>query len=93
MAFRQTGQWRSQLLPEGLSDEFFFQNTEAMLLASRVRDEEVRLLAAQLRDHAATVSIAADQRISDSRTLEAANVQNALVERIGQLIRELDDAI
>ena len=63
-----------------------------MLLASRVRDDETRTLAGRLRDRAAVVSLSVDGAEAETRMMAAADIQGALIERIGQLVREMDEA-
>lgn len=92
MAFRTTGKWQRQQFPDDLSDDHLRQITETMLLASRVRDDETRTLAGRLRDRAAVVSLSVDGAEAETRMMAAADIQGALIERIGQLVREMDEA-
>ena len=92
VAFRTTGQWQRQRFPDDLSDDQLRQMTEAMLLASRVRDDETRTLAERLRDRAAVVGMSSNEGEAEGRMMAAADIQGALIDRIGQLVRELDEA-
>jgi hypothetical protein len=91
VAFRTTGQWQRQQFPDDLSDDQLRQKTEAMLLASRVRDDETRTLAERLRERAAVVGMSSNEGEAQSRMMAAADIQSALVDRIGQLLREMDE--
>lgn len=90
LAHRTSGQWQRQQLPDDLSDEHLRWTTETMLLASRVRDDEVRSLADQLRDQAARIGLSSSELEAERRLGEAAIVHAALIARIGLLIREID---
>jgi hypothetical protein len=90
VAFRKTGQWQRQQFLNDLSDEHLRQTTETMLLASRVRDDEARALADRLRERTSVVSMSSDESQAENRMMAAADIQQALIQRIGQLVRELD---
>jgi len=92
VAFRKTGKWQRQQFPDDLSDDNLRHMTETMLLASRARDDEVRTLSERLRDRTAVVGMSRDENEADSRMMAAADIQGALIARIGQLVREMDQA-
>lgn len=92
VAYRTTGQWQRQQFPDDLSDDNLLYTTETMLLASRARDDEVRKLADQLRERTTAVGMSPSEREADGRMMTAAEIQGALVNRIGQLVREMDEA-
>jgi hypothetical protein len=92
VAHRTTGKWQRQQLENKLSDDLLRLNTETMLLASRVRDDEVRTLADRLRTQAVIVGSSCDEGEAESRMMAASDAQNALIQRIGQIVRELDEA-
>lgn len=90
MAYRTTGIWQKQQLPEGLSDDHLRLTTEVMLLASRIRDDRARALTECLRKLAAEVGLSSDEHEAQRRMQAAAEVQNSLLEKVGELVRELD---
>jgi len=92
MAFQTTGEWQRQLLPDGLSDDHLHLSTEVTLLASRIRNDEVRDLVVQLRNHTFSVVISKNQGEAEAHMTDAANIQGSLIETIGRLLRELDQA-
>jgi len=92
IAFRTTGQWQRQQFPDDLSDSGLLHMTETMLLASRVFDEEVRKLADQLRERVTSVGMSPDQGEADIQMVSAGDIQRKLINRIGQLVREMDEA-
>lgn len=90
VAYRASGIWQKQQLPEGLSDDHLRLMTETMLLASRVRDDQVRALAERLRKLVAEVGTSSDEQEAQRRMMAAAEVQSSLLEKVGELVRELD---
>lgn len=90
LAYRMTGKWQKQQLPDGLSQDHLRLNTEAMLLGSRVRDDEVRGLVDQLRSRVVGVSMSSSESEAERHMLAAGETQGALIQRIGQLVRGLD---
>lgn len=91
MAHRTGSQWQKQQLPNNLSDEHLQWNTETLLLASRVRDDEVRGLADQLRSQCTVVGFSSSEAEAEGRMAAAAVTQDALIQRIGFLVREIDE--
>jgi hypothetical protein len=91
VAHRAGGEWQRQPLPGSLSDDHLHWTTETMLLASRVRDDEVRILSDQLRCQSAKVGLSRNEPEAERQMSEAAITQTALVERIGFLLREIDE--
>jgi hypothetical protein len=62
-----------------------------MLFTSRIRDDKVRDLADRLRIYVHEIASSPDEATADGRLLVAGNTQQTLIQRIGQLVRELDD--
>jgi hypothetical protein len=93
LAYRTTGRWQKQQLPELLSDQHLKFVTETMLLASRIRDERVRELADQLRAKTVQALISSDEATANNRLEVASQAQTDLILRIGELVRELDGEI
>ena len=92
VAHRATGKWQRQQLPDDLSNDHLRLNTQTMLLASRVRDDEVRRLADGLRTQTAVVGLSSDEREAEGRMMAAADTQSALIQRISEIVRGLDEA-
>lgn len=91
VAYRTTGKWQKGLLPNGLSDEQLDLNTQTMLLATRVRDEEIRRLSEELRIRLTHVFQTSGEAEAEFILMSAGSIQAPLLERIGQLLRNLDD--
>ena len=91
LAYKASGRWQQQQLPEGLSDDQHRLNTDTLLLSSRVRDDEVRNLTQQLRSQTVSVGHSSTETEALRCMTMAADVQRVLIERIGQIIRELDE--
>lgn len=77
---------------DDLSNDSLRLITETMLLASRVRDDEVRGLADQVRDQAAGVGHSSNEGEAERRMMAAAEMQSTLIQRIGEIVRGLDEA-
>lgn len=91
MAFRTTGAWQKQKIEENLDDRGFVANLQASKLGVRVRDELVRKLLEMVRSEAISTI---DSRNPEDAECAIKNMQIAsekLNERIGELLRELDD--
>jgi hypothetical protein len=91
MAHRKGARWQRQELPNDLSDQQLNWITETILLASRVRDNDVRALTEQFRSQAARVGFSSNETEAESRMLETAATHGVLLERLGALIREIDE--
>jgi hypothetical protein len=91
VAHRTTGKWQKQQLPHNLSDDDLRWKTEVLLLASRVRDQEVRDLVEQLRTQTTKVFLSRDEQEAEGHMTAAGDTQALLIQRIGQLVREMDD--
>lgn len=87
---RSGGAYGGRFVTAQLSDGLFEANVDTMLLASRVQDQEVRTLSERLRDLAARVCVAASESDSGDLMQSAAIIQQRLIERTGELIREID---
>jgi len=92
IAYRTTGKWQRQQSTDDLSNDFLRLTTETMLLASRVRDDEVRGLADRLRTEASAVNFSIDESEAESCITAAGDTQSALIQRIGEIVRGLDEA-
>jgi hypothetical protein len=91
VAYRTSGKWQKQLLPDELSNQQLELTTETMLLATRIRDEEVRQLVHEFRIRLGNVFITGGEAESQMALLAAGELQGPLLERIGKLIREIDE--
>ena len=91
MEHRKTGKWGGNLLPEGLSDEIHEANVSVMVLISRVRDERIRELAQSFRNQANLVGITGTQGGDAKAFAQMGSFLPLLHERIGQVLRSLDD--
>lgn len=92
LAHRAGAVWQRQQLPEGLADEALQLTTETLLLASRIRDDEVRALADRFRTEASKVGFGASSDEAHKSIMTASETQGLLLKRIGLLVREIDEA-
>ena len=91
LAQRTTGIWQKQQLPDALSEEQLRLTTEVILLASRVRDDDVRSLTDLLRTEAQAVLFSSSEEEAQTCMSAASKTQTALILRIGKLVREQDE--
>jgi hypothetical protein len=91
MEHRKTGRWGGHLFPEGLSDEAHHSNVTIMVLTSRVRDDRTREMAKTFRSHANRVGISTTEQEDAQALYRMAEVLDPLHERIGEVLRKLDD--
>lgn len=90
-ALRAGGEWGKQLLPDDLDAEISATNVRSMLLAARVRDDEIRKLTEELRDKCGSVLFSKGEAEAMGVMVEASDMFGSLNERIGKQIRQLDD--
>ena len=93
MAFRQTGKWQEQLFSEELAEGHRAAMARANLLAVRVRDDQVRQLVSDFRSCVARAGVCGSQAEGDAVLRATNEVVATLNERIGQILRQLDDEI
>jgi hypothetical protein len=89
-AYKQTGQWQKQRIPEELDQQILLANRRVMLLNVRVRDAELR----QLVEKVAVACSHSEHLSKDSSMVAIGAVGLVLIqvhERIGTLLRTLDD--
>jgi hypothetical protein len=91
MAFRETKVWRKERLPEELNQGYLVAQTQTSMLSSRVRDDRVRELVAQLKTASTDVVLARDDRASHHGLQRIISLSEELHGRIGELIRTIDD--
>lgn len=90
-AYRQTGQWQKQLLGEELSENFRLAARRTSILNSRVRDDLVRELVQRFKDVSTGASFSPSKEAADSALNTMASVFEELNDRIGMLLRRMDD--
>ena len=87
----KTGRWGQILFPDELDSAHRNASVKTLMLLVRVRDEEVRELAKTFREHANQAVICKTERESQKVLLAMASVMELLHERIGMIVRRLDD--
>ena len=91
MAYRQTGKWQRQLFPEDLSENHRLANARTAMLTVRVRDESVRNLVQEFKDQCTHATRSATEKESERALMDMGTVFETLNERIGEILRQLDD--
>lgn len=91
MAVRAGGEWGKQLLGEDLNNRSHLTNVQTTMLGVRVRDESVRNLLRELREECMHSQLAGSEAEAERALVKAASIFEKLNERIGELLRKLDD--
>lgn len=91
MEVRRTGQWRKQLLPADLDESAHQAMVKTLILMVRVRDNQIREMVEKYRDLAARTSLCHDQKESEELSKEMVRLLDPLNERIGEILRKLDE--
>ena len=89
--FKQTGRWRTHLYPEGVSNEIFDVQREVTKLYVRVRDESVRRDVSTVIEAGVRAGLANDRDTAEREIMSAGTVTGRINQRIGELLRTLDD--
>jgi hypothetical protein len=81
-----------QQLPDGLSENYHAAQTRTSMLVSRVRDNRVRDLVEQIRQLSVESTMSATKRERDRALTAMMQLHDPLNQRIGEILRTLDDA-
>jgi hypothetical protein len=92
MSYRNSQKWQKQLLPNELDEGYRYAQVRTSMLAARIRDDAVRKLVAELRHHSVEITMSATREASDCAMMGMVHMHDELNERIGALLRTLDDA-
>ena len=90
MAFRATGKWSEQLLPDDLDQTFHLSQTRTSILGVRIRDDTVRSLTKEFKAACAESVLSLTQEQSNHAMSNMSRTFEALNDRIGELLRKLD---
>jgi hypothetical protein len=98
LAFQRTGNWQRQPLGDELNQQAFLANRRVLLLTVRVRDLALRNAVRQFRDLTNDVQVT-NRNATDAELRAASNTMlqssvpllGQIHERIGELLRTLDD--
>jgi hypothetical protein len=92
MAYRSTGKWSKQLLGDELSEGNRLAQARTGLLGARVRDDTIRELIDKLKTYSAEVINSPTPEDSERAESSMTVVFDELNQRIGEVLRKLDDA-
>jgi hypothetical protein len=92
VAFRESNTWQRQLFPDDLSEGQRLAQVRTGVLSVRVRDDRVRQLAGDLRTYAGQTGSCASEADGEAVMQEMGFALDTLNERIGEILRQLDDA-
>jgi len=91
MIFKQTGVWQKQLLGAELDERYRLAQANISILTVRVKDEAVRTMVNQLRSLSVSTVSSSSEEAAAQAIKKGSEVMDTLNERIGVLLRELDD--
>jgi len=91
MEHRKTGKWGGFSFPEGLSDDALQAGVAIMVLTSRVRDEQIREMVKTFKSNANRIGISPNEQATRKALEGMIEVLEPLHERIGEILRKLDD--
>jgi hypothetical protein len=91
MALRSGVQWHKQLYPADLDERAFSSNVQTTKLKVRVADEGVRELVSELRKDAGSVLMSDSEAAGEQASRRMTQTYDKLNERIGELLRKLDN--
>ncbi|HEU0085030.1 MAG TPA: hypothetical protein VFQ87_19440 [Bradyrhizobium sp.] len=89
--FRASKTWNRRRLPDDLDESHRLAQARTQLLLVRVRDASVRQLAANLRELSAETLLGRSADDSEHALASMGLVFESLNNRIGELLREIDD--
>ena len=92
MAYRESNSWSKSLLPDDLDEGYRMAQARVLMLGVRVRNENIRKLADQLKQ-CSTATLFSAQRDEANRAMATMiSVHDELHKRIGELLRQIDSA-
>jgi uncharacterized coiled-coil protein SlyX len=91
MEYRKTGNWGKQPIPSDLNDDAHQANVIIMVLKARVRDDLIREMTGTFQSQANLVAISRSEQASKEVSDKMVGELGPLHERIGEVLRKLDD--
>jgi len=91
MECRKTGQWGRHLFPDDLDNDAREAGVKTLMLMVRVRDDSIREMMKTFRDQANQVGICLTENESRQARDRMFAVLEPLHERIGTILRRLDE--
>ena len=92
MAYRSSGKWSKQLLSDELDEGNRLAQARTGMLGARVRDDAIRDLIDKLKTHSAEAINSPTPKDSERAISNMTVVFDELNQRIGEVLRKLDDA-
>jgi hypothetical protein len=90
-AYHSTGEWSKQL-PDGLGEDNRLAQARIGMLGARVRDDAIRELLAKLKTHSVQAILSSTPDDTERVMSSMGLVYDELNQRIGEVLRKLDDA-
>jgi len=91
MAFRSTGKWGKQLLSDNLDQDQLLSQRRTSILGVRIKDDSVRSLTKAFKDACSESVVSTTHDQSKHAMSKMAQTFEAVNNRIGELLRKLDE--
>jgi hypothetical protein len=92
MAYRQTGQWQKQLLPDGSAEAVRLAQARTSILHVRVADVGVRELVCRFKAEVVAVLMSPGLAESEYSHASMGTTFEEINQRIGEILRSLDES-
>lgn len=91
MAYKTTGQWRRNAVTNDVDEGFREAQVRSAILSVRIQDEIVRDYVSRYRTLCVDIGMVGSPERAEAALVESITLHDKLNERIGMLLRELDD--
>lgn len=91
IAFRESGVWRQNLVPEVVDDGYLLATTRIGQLRVRVRDEQIRELAKDFTGACADAGYTRNEAEANAKIETVLELHQRLMERLGTVLRAIDE--
>ena len=92
IAYRTTGKWGKQSVSDDLSEGIRVAQARTGMLGARVRDDAIRELIDKLKNRSVEAVSSPTPEDSDRADIGVTVIYDELNQRIGEVLRKLDDA-
>lgn len=87
-AFRETGDWRSNILNDELNEEISIINRELVITIERISNDKLRTEIKDFRGHVSLGLLSTSMKESENKLHEASNLFMELMEKVGIELRK-----
>jgi hypothetical protein len=91
MEHKTESTWQRKMLPNDLDEGYRLAQARTLMLSVRVRDDTIRELVQNFRSYSAETTTAQSASEADQGMAKSASAHVTLNERIGEVLREIDN--